>query len=155
MSTTVSKTVNVTIPKGKHSLRIDFVNITGCANVKFGYTPRTSAAVDKVKPLTPVGAAVAYDPATGKAKLTWSKNKEMDLARYRLYRRLKGDTSYPATPLATTTSRPADRPQPYETRGEQFRRDGRPTAQWARIAAGRDDDLGGAPSPAGSSGCCS
>jgi hypothetical protein len=33
-------------------------------------------------------------------------------------------------------------PQPFATAGEQFRRDGRPIAQWARLAAGRSDDLG-------------
>ncbi|WLW53397.1 fibronectin type III domain-containing protein [Streptomyces sp. YU58] len=102
-STTVSKTINLTIPSGKHTLRVDYVNWTGSAKVKFGYTPRTSATVDKVKPLAPTGASVSYDKATGKAKLTWSKNKEMDLAGYRLYRRLKG-ASFSATPLATTTS---------------------------------------------------
>jgi fibronectin type 3 domain-containing protein len=46
---------------------------------------------------------VSYDTATGKAKITWAKNKEMDLAGYRVYRRLKG-TVFPAKPLATTTS---------------------------------------------------
>ena len=102
-STTVSKTVNVTIPSGKHTLRVDYVNWTGSAKVKFGYTPRTSATVDKVKPLTPAGTAVTYDKATGKAKLTWAKNKEMDLAGYRVYRRLKG-AAYGGTPLATATS---------------------------------------------------
>ncbi|WP_328439490.1 fibronectin type III domain-containing protein [Streptomyces sp. NBC_00444] len=102
-STTVSKAVNVTIPSGKHSIRVDYVNWTGSASVKFAYTPRTSATVDKVKPLTPTGTSLSYDQATGKAKLTWAKNKEMDLAGYRVYRRLKG-SSYPGTPLATTTS---------------------------------------------------
>ncbi len=34
-------------------------------------------------------------------------------------------------------------PQSYATRGEQFRSDGRPTAQWSRLAAGRSDDLAG------------
>ncbi|MFJ8637044.1 fibronectin type III domain-containing protein [Streptomyces sp. NPDC093568] len=102
-STTVSKTVNVTIPAGKHTLRVDYVNWTGSARVEFGYTPRTSATVDKVKPLTPTGAKVTYDTATGKAQVTWSKNKEMDLAGYRVYRRLKG-AAYGSTPLATTTS---------------------------------------------------
>ena len=34
-------------------------------------------------------------------------------------------------------------PQSYATRGEQFRSDGRPTAQWSRLAAGRSDDLTG------------
>ena len=102
-STTVSKTVNLTIPSGKHTLRVDYVNWTGSARVKFGYTPRTSATVDKVKPLAPTGASVTYDPATGKAKLTWAKNKEMDLAGYRIYRRVKGGT-FPRSPIATTTS---------------------------------------------------
>ncbi|MGN9755921.1 PA14 domain-containing protein [Streptomyces sp. SD31] len=103
VSTTVSKTVNVTIPSGKHTLRVDFANWTGTATVKFGYTPRTSASVDTVKPLAPTGTSVAYDPTTGKAKLTWAKNKEMDLAGYRVFRRLKG-AAFPGTPLATTTT---------------------------------------------------
>lgn len=33
-------------------------------------------------------------------------------------------------------------PQRWGTEGGQFRLDGRPTAQWSRIRAGRDDDLG-------------
>ncbi|MGW0838076.1 PA14 domain-containing protein [Streptomyces prunicolor] len=98
-----AKTVNVTIPKGNHTLRIDYVNWTGAAKVKFTYPPRTSATVDKVKPLAPTGTSVTYASATGKAKLTWSKNKELDLAGYRVYRRLKG-TSFGTKPLATTTS---------------------------------------------------
>jgi fibronectin type 3 domain-containing protein len=102
-STTVKKTVNVTIPSGKHTLRVDYVNWTGSARVKFGYTPRTSVTVDTVKPLAPTGASVAYDRTTGKAKVAWAKNKEMDLAGYRVYRRLKG-AAFPAKPLATTTS---------------------------------------------------
>ncbi|MGN9755923.1 fibronectin type III domain-containing protein [Streptomyces sp. SD31] len=103
VSSTVSKTVNVTIPSGKHTLRVDYVNWTGSAKVKFGYTPRTSASVDTVKPLAPTGTSVAYDATTGNAKLTWAKNKEMDLAGYRVFRRLKG-AAFPGTPLATTTS---------------------------------------------------
>ncbi|MFI6543008.1 PA14 domain-containing protein [Streptomyces prunicolor] len=98
-----TKTVNVTIPQGNHTLRIDYVNWTGAAKVKFTYPPRTSATVDKVKPLAPTGTSVTYASATGRAKLTWSKNQEPDLAGYRVYRRLKG-TSFGTTPLATTTS---------------------------------------------------
>lgn len=45
-------------------------------------------------------------------------------------------------------------PQPFETRGQQFREGGRPTAQWARIAAGHDDDLGEGRSRPEGSGCC-
>jgi predicted dithiol-disulfide oxidoreductase (DUF899 family) len=33
-------------------------------------------------------------------------------------------------------------PQHWGTRGGQFRLDGRPTAQWSRLEAGRSDDLG-------------
>ena len=33
-------------------------------------------------------------------------------------------------------------PQQWDSRGGQFRTDDRPTAQWSRIAAGRNDDLG-------------
>jgi len=32
-------------------------------------------------------------------------------------------------------------PQPLKTSGEQFRTDGRPTAQWPRLAAGHSDNL--------------
>jgi fibronectin type 3 domain-containing protein len=103
VSTTAKKTANVTIPSGKHTLRIDYANWTGAAKVKVTYTPRTSADVDKVKPLVPTGTSVTYDKATGKAKVTWAKNKEMDLAGYRVYRRLKG-TSFGTKPLATTAS---------------------------------------------------
>lgn len=37
---------------------------------------------------------------------------------------------------------PAGWPQHWENNGGQFRTDGRPTAQWSRLAAGRSDDLG-------------
>jgi len=37
---------------------------------------------------------------------------------------------------------PAGWPQPFATDGEQFRVNGRPTAQWSRLDAGRSDDLG-------------
>lgn len=44
---------------------------------------------------------------------------------------------------------PESWPQHYGTQGDQFRLDGRPTAQWSRIRAGRDDDLGTSGGPAG------
>ncbi|MEU0740691.1 PA14 domain-containing protein [Streptomyces sp. NPDC006134] len=102
VSSTVKKTVNVTVPAGRHTLRVDHVNWTGTANVRFSYTPRTGATVDKVRPLAPAGAAVTYDKATGKAKVTWSRNKEMDLAGYRVHRRPKGSSAW--TRLTTTTA---------------------------------------------------
>jgi predicted dithiol-disulfide oxidoreductase (DUF899 family) len=40
---------------------------------------------------------------------------------------------------------PAGWPKQFGTRGEQFRTNGRPSAQWSRLAAGRSDDLGTAP----------
>ncbi|MFF3380770.1 fibronectin type III domain-containing protein [Streptomyces sp. NPDC002680] len=103
VTSTAKKTVNLTIPSGKHTLRVDYANWTGNANVNFAYAPRTSAAVDKVKPLVPTAPTVTYDKATGKAKLTWAKNKEMDLAGYKVYRRLDG-ASFGTRPLATTAS---------------------------------------------------
>ncbi|PRC45436.1 DUF899 domain-containing protein, partial [Mycobacterium sp. ITM-2017-0098] len=38
---------------------------------------------------------------------------------------------------------PPDWPQLYRPDGDEFRLDGRPTAQWSRLAAGRSDDLKG------------
>ncbi|UIX32231.1 PA14 domain-containing protein [Streptomyces sp. GQFP] len=103
VTATRTKTVNLAIPSGKHTVRVDYAAWTGNANIKFAYTPRTSAAVDKVKPLAPTAPTVTYDKTTGKAKLTWAKNREMDLAGYRVYRALKG-TQFGSTPLATTTA---------------------------------------------------
>lgn len=85
VSATRTKTLNLTIPKGKHTLRVDFAAFKGSANVKFTYAPRTSASVDKTKPLAPTGLKAS---ASGQAfALAWTKNAEMDLAGYRVYRR--------------------------------------------------------------------
>ncbi|MEU8541272.1 PA14 domain-containing protein [Streptomyces sp. NPDC048717] len=107
VSSTREKSVNVTIPKGKHTLRVDFVAWKGKANVKFAYTPRTTASVDKVKPLAPSGASVAYDREAGAATLRWTANKEMDLAGYRVYRRPSLGTTWTkvsGTGLVTKTA---------------------------------------------------
>lgn len=104
VSTTQKKTVNVTIPSGKHTLRIDYVNWTGAANVSFAYTPRTSAAVDKTKPRTPAGITATYNTTTTKSTIRWSSNVDMDLAGYRVYRRLKGTTAYTKVAQTKATS---------------------------------------------------
>ncbi|GAA3124688.1 hypothetical protein GCM10010521_09410 [Streptomyces rameus] len=88
VSTTARKTVDVTVPAGRHSLRVDYVAWTGLARAGFTYAPRTEAAVDTVKPLAPTGLTAAYDRDTTKTTLRWTANKEMDLAGYRVYRRL-------------------------------------------------------------------
>jgi fibronectin type 3 domain-containing protein len=94
VTATRKKTVNVTVPKGKHTIRVDFVAFKGKANISFAYAPRTSASVDKVKPLAPTGLGATYSASTLKARLTWSGNHEMDLAGYRVYRRLTTGTAW-------------------------------------------------------------
>ncbi|MCB5167469.1 hypothetical protein LG634_21895 [Streptomyces bambusae] len=81
------KTVRLTVPRGVHTLRVDFAAFTGTANVTFGYKPVIGAADDKVAPLAPVGLKATYDTTTLKTSLAWSRNQEMDLAGYHLYRR--------------------------------------------------------------------
>ncbi|EMF53009.1 PA14 domain-containing protein [Streptomyces bottropensis] len=105
VSTTVSKTVNLTIPSGKHTLRVDYVNWTGSAKVKFAYAPRTSATVDQAKPLAPTGTGFDYiiEPYEyTTAVVTWARNKEMDLAGYRVYRKVAGTSAW--TRVGTTTN---------------------------------------------------
>ncbi|MEE1752833.1 fibronectin type III domain-containing protein [Streptomyces sp. SP18CS02] len=106
VSTTQRKALDLTIPSGKHTVRVDYATWTGAANVGFTYAPRTAATVDTVSPLAPTGLSVAYDRATGKAALRWTANKEMDVTGYRVYRRLSntGWARVSGSPTLTTTS---------------------------------------------------
>ncbi|MFD7897218.1 PA14 domain-containing protein [Streptomyces sp. NPDC059743] len=122
-----SKGVNLTVPSGKHTLRVDHVNWTGAAKVKFTYTPRTSATYDRTKPLAPTGVKTAYNTKTRKTTVSWSANKEMDLASYSLYRRPVGSSTWTKVTTTTTTARshtdplvnPDDRtPYYYEVRAK-------------------------------------
>ncbi len=49
---------------------------------------------------------------------------------------------------------PVGWPQPFTADGSQFATDGRPAAQWSRLAAGAPDDLGGTSTVTRPSGCC-
>ncbi|MFJ1590331.1 fibronectin type III domain-containing protein [Kitasatospora albolonga] len=102
-NTARKKSVNVTIPSGKHTLRVDYVNWSGAAKVKYTYKPRTSAKYDKRKPLAPVGVKTAYNVKNRKTTVSWSANKEMDLRNYTLYRKPVSSGGW--TKVATTTAR--------------------------------------------------
>ncbi|GGX93999.1 hypothetical protein GCM10010510_44230 [Streptomyces anandii JCM 4720] len=113
------------IPSGKHTVRVDYVNWSGAAKVKFTYAPRTSATYDEIRPLAPTGVKTAYDTKSRRTTVSWSANKEMDLASYTLYRRPVGSGTW--TKVATTTARgytdplvnPDDRtPYYYEVRAK-------------------------------------
>ncbi|MFG3049082.1 fibronectin type III domain-containing protein [Streptomyces sp. NPDC048241] len=106
VSSTARKTVDLTIPAGRHTLRVDYVAWTGYASAAFTYTPRTDARTDTVKPLAPTGLTASYDRGTAKATLRWTRNKEMDLAGYRVYRRASGASwaKVSGSPLLTSPS---------------------------------------------------
>ncbi|MFE0735395.1 PA14 domain-containing protein [Streptomyces sp. NPDC058855] len=115
VTTTQKTTVNLTVPAGRHTLRVDYAAWTGTANVKFTYAPSVSAAVDKVRPLAPTGATVAYDRSVNRTTLKWAPGKEMDLAGYRVHRRLSTSTAWTRVSSATapvTATSFADSPPP-------------------------------------------
>lgn len=91
-ASTQRSSVKVTMPAGTHTVRVDYVALTGAANVAAGLAPTTP---DKVAPLAP--ASVKAARGDGRATVNWARNAEADLAGYRVYR----STS---TPVAIDTA---------------------------------------------------
>ncbi|MFI9153544.1 hypothetical protein [Streptomyces sp. NPDC053367] len=65
---------------GSHSVRVDHVNWTGLSRVKFTWP----ASSDSRPPLAPTGITTTYDAATGRASAGWRRNRELDIAHYRV-----------------------------------------------------------------------
>ncbi|MFD8071909.1 fibronectin type III domain-containing protein [Streptomyces sp. NPDC059718] len=121
VSTTRTKTLNLTVPKGRHTLRVDFAAFKGSANVKFTYAPRTSASVDRTKPLAPTGVKGAVGCATClPVRISWTKNAEMDLAGYRVYRRPTGTSAWTSVSGSTLVTATARTDTPPARNGELF-----------------------------------
>ncbi|WP_338697609.1 PA14 domain-containing protein [Streptomyces sp. Q6] len=68
------------VGSGSHTVRVDHVNWTGLSRVKFTWP----ASSDSKAPLAPAGITTAYDTATGRASASWKKNRELDIAHYRV-----------------------------------------------------------------------
>ncbi|SNT59021.1 PA14 domain-containing protein, partial [Actinacidiphila glaucinigra] len=121
VTTTRTKTLNLTIPKGKHTLRVDYAAFKGSANVKFTYTPRTTASVDKTKPLAPTGLKGGVGCTTClTVRITWTKSAEMDLVGYRVYRRPTGTSSWTAVSGSAPVTATARSDTPPARNGELY-----------------------------------
>ncbi|MEU6391862.1 PA14 domain-containing protein [Streptomyces sp. NPDC046939] len=68
------------IGSGKHTVRVDHVNWSGLSRVKFTWP----ASSDSKAPLAPAGVTTSYSATTGKASARWTKNRELDIAHYRV-----------------------------------------------------------------------
>ncbi|MFB7337577.1 fibronectin type III domain-containing protein [Streptomyces adustus] len=132
-----STSVNVTVPAGKHTLRVDYVNWTGSASVKFGYAPRTSATVDKTKPLVPTLVSATYSASTRKTVLKWARNQEMDLAGYRVYRRPSDSTAW--TQIATASTNATGYTDSPPATGESFAYEVRAYDKAGNVSTGSTD----------------
>ncbi|WP_243869477.1 fibronectin type III domain-containing protein [Streptomyces liangshanensis] len=97
-----TKGLNLAVPPGKHTVRVDHVNWSGAAKVTYTYAPRTSATYDRTKPLAPTGVKTAYDTKTRRTTVSWAANKEMDLGSYSLYRRAVGSGTWTRVTASTT-----------------------------------------------------
>lgn len=103
VTSTQKKTLRLTVPRGIHTLRVDFAAVTGAADVSFGYAPVIGATYDKVAPLAPASLKATYTASTLKSTLSWSRNYEMDLSGYRLYRRTVGTGTWSQLNTSTLT----------------------------------------------------
>ncbi|WP_394433176.1 hypothetical protein [Streptomyces sp. SGAir0957] len=68
------------VGSGKHTVRVDHANWSGLSRVKFTWPPSS----DSKAPLAPTGITTSYSTSTGKASARWTKNRELDIARYRV-----------------------------------------------------------------------
>ncbi|MGW1256363.1 fibronectin type III domain-containing protein [Streptomyces sp. NPDC002513] len=91
-ASTQQASVKLTVPAGKHTVRVDYVAFTGSANVAVSLAPTTP---DRVAPRAPASAKTTR--GDGRATVSWARNPEADLAGYRVYR----STS---TPVAIDTA---------------------------------------------------
>ncbi|MFI7383336.1 hypothetical protein [Streptomyces sp. NPDC049813] len=94
------------VGSGKHTVRVDHTNWTGLSRVKFTWP----ASSDSKAPLAPTGVTTSYSTSTGRATARWTKNRELDIARYRvlLETSTTGVKRWDATGTSTSYALPKD-----------------------------------------------
>ncbi|MEB3966681.1 PA14 domain-containing protein [Streptomyces kunmingensis] len=100
------------IGSGKHTVRVDHTNWTGLSRVKFTWP----ASSDSKAPLAPTGITTSYSTSTGKATARWTKNRELDIAHYRV----SVETSSGGVSRWTTTGTSASYALPKDGRKYRF-----------------------------------